>query len=233
MSRTVVIHQPDFAPYLGFFHRFLSADFFIVLDHVQFVQHTSRAWTHRDKIKTPQGEKRLTLSVQKAPRDTPINEVLLSDATDWRGANLRQLEENYRKAPFFKDIFPEIVRLYRAPDTHLATFNQNFIEWLMDAFDVRLPLVRSSTLDPVGSKNELLVDILQKVGATRYLSGVGARDYMDVATFAAAGIEVAWQDFVHPIYPQLHGEFIPYLSSLDVLLNCGYENARKILRSAQ
>jgi hypothetical protein len=233
MSRTVVIHQPDFAPYLGFFHRFLSADCFIALDHVQFVQHTGRAWTHRDKIKTPQREKWLTLSVQKAPRDTPINEVLLSEATDWRGANLRQLEENYRKALFFKDIFPKIERLYRAPDTHLATFNQNFIEWLMDAFDVRLPLVRSSTLDPVGSKSELLVDILQKVGATHYLSGVGARDYMDVATFAAAGIEVTWQNFVHPVYTQLHGEFIPYLSSLDVLLNCGYENARKILRSTQ
>lgn len=232
MSKTVVIHQPDFAPYLGFFHRFLMADEFIVLDHVQFVTGTSRSWTHRDKIKTPAGEKWLTLSVKKEPMGTPINRIELSTAVNWVKDNLNLLEQNYRKAPFFFEIFPLIQALYEAPAPLMADFNIKSIELLMDLLDVRIPWVRSSHLHPAGSSNELLIDLLGKVGATRYLSGVGARDYMRPEKFAQAGIQVVWQDFHHPVYPQQFGPFIPYLSSLDVLFNCGVEGARKILRES-
>ncbi|MEI7605795.1 MAG: WbqC family protein [Rhodospirillaceae bacterium] len=230
MSKSVVIHQPDFAPYLGFFHRFLQADLYIVLDHVQFVTGTSRSWTHRDKIKTPAGEKWLTLSVRKAPLDTPINRVELSDAVDWAGGNLNLLRQNYRRAAFFGEIMPLVEALYRDPPPLMADFNLRSINLLADLFDVRIPQVRSATLDPQGSKNALLVDLLRKVEATRYISGVGARDYMDTAVFAAAGIEVVWQDFRHPVYPQQFEGFVPYLSSLDVLFNCGIDGARRLLR---
>lgn len=230
MSRVVVIHQPDFAPYLGFLHRFLKADLYIALDHVQFVQHTSRAWTHRDKIKTPRGERWLTLSVQKTPRETPIDAVELSTTRDWRRENLDLIRENYRTASGFAEIFPWIEQLYSFSTNRLADFNLSVIAALMDAFDVRIPTVRSSTLSPAGRKNELLVDLLVKVGASVYISGVGARAYLDETRFRDAGIEVRWQDFEHPAYPQLHGAFIPFLSSFDVLLNCGIEGSRALLR---
>lgn len=230
MSKTVVIHQPDFAPYLGFFDRFLRSDLYIVLDHVQFVSGTSRSWTHRDKIKTPAGEKWLTLSTRKAPRDTPINRIELSDTTDWASDNLNLLEANYHRSPFYAEIMPQIRALYAKPPRLLAEFNLRSIEWLMDALDVRIPFVLSSTLDPQGSKNELLVDLLGKVGATHYLSGTGARGYMDESVFAAADIAVVWQSFEHPVYPQQFDGFIPYLSTIDVLFNCGIAGARRLLR---
>lgn len=232
-KKTVVIHQPDFVPYIGFFHRFLQADLFIALDHVQFVNGSSRAWTHRDKIKTAQGEKWLTVSAKKAPRDTAINQIELSNGTDWRQDNLRLLEQNYRSAPFFDALMPEIERLYAAPNHSLRDFNIASIEMLMDMLDVRLPWVYSSSLNPEGAKNELLVDLLKKVSATHYLSGVGARDYFEAKPFADAGIEVVWQDFVHPVYSQQFGDFLPYLSSLDLLFNHGIEDSRKILRSSR
>lgn len=228
-KKIVVIHQPDFAPYLGFFHRFLHADFYIALDHVQFV-YGSRAWTHRDKIKTAQGEKWLTLSVKKAPRDTAINRIELSTDTGWRQDNLRLLEQNYRKAPCYNELMPEIERLYAQPFRLLRDFNMASIEMLMDMLDVRIPWVWSSTLDPVGAKNELMVDLALKASATHYLSGVGARDYFDPMPFAKAGIEVVWQDFTHPVYTQQFGEFVPYLSTLDVLFNHGIAASREILR---
>jgi hypothetical protein len=103
---------------------------------------------------------------------------------------------------------------------------------LLRLFDISIPRVLSSSLEPLGHKNELLVDILRKVGASRYLSGVGARDYFDPVPFERAGIDVAWQEFEHPVYPQLHGEFMPYLSSIDMLFNCGTEESRRILRSS-
>lgn len=230
MSKTVVIHQPDFLPHIGFFHRFLHADLYVVLDHVQFVNGTSRSWTHRDRIKTPRGAQWLTVSVRKAPHDTLINAVELSD-TEWRSQNLNLIRENYRDAPYFRVIFTELEKLYALPCTKLAGFTTSSIEMLAQLFGIAIPSVLSSSLQPDGHKNELLVDILRKVGATRYLSGLGARSYFDPIPFSKAGIAVDWQDFKHPVYPQLHGEFIPYLSSIDLLFNCGIERSREILRS--
>jgi hypothetical protein len=228
-KKIVVIHQPDFAPYLGFFHRFLHADYYIALDHVQFV-YGSRAWTHRDKIKTAQGEKWLTISVKKAPRDTAINQIELFTDTDWRLDNLRLLKHNYCKAPCYNELMPEIERLYARPFHMLRDFNMASIEMLMDMLNVRIPWVWSSSLDPVGTKNELLTDLARKVSATHYLSGVGARDYFQPEPFAKAGVEVIWQDFTHPVYAQQFGEFVPYLSALDVLFNHGITASREILR---
>jgi hypothetical protein len=232
-KKIVVIHQPDFVPYLGFFHRFLHADFYIALDHVQYVNGSSRAWTHRDKIKTAQGEKWFTISVKKAPRDTAINQIELSTDTDWRQDNLRLLEQNYRNASCYNEIMPEVERLYARPFHLLRDFNMASIEMLMDMLDVRIPWVWSSTLDPDGTKNELLVDLLHKVSATHYLSGVGARDYFQAEPFTNAGIEVLWQDFTHPVYAQQFGEFVSYLSALDVLFNHGITASREILRAGR
>ena len=125
---------------------------------------------------------------------------------------------------------PEIERLYARPIKLLRDFNMASIEMLMDMLDVRIPWVWSSSLEPVGTKNELLVDLLQKVSATHYLSGMGARDYFQAEPFARAGIEVIWQNFTHPVYAQQFGEFMPYLSALDVLFNHGVTASREILR---
>lgn len=230
MTRTVVIHQPDFLPYLGFFHRFLQADLWVVLDNAQYVTGTSRSWMNRDIIKTPQGERWLTVGVRKPKLGTPIDEVLLADSP-WRKDNQNLIRNNYRNAPFFKEIMPLIEELYASPCERLAEFNLKSIDFLAERLGIRIERVMASTLGAVGKNNELLVDILQKTGSRRYLSGLGAKGYFDPAPFAAAGIEVVWQQFNHPVYPQLHGEFIPYLSSIDLLFNCGIDGARHIIRS--
>ncbi len=231
MNRTVVIHQPDLLPYLGFFHRFLRADLWVVLDTVQFVTGTSKSWMNRDKIKAPAGEKWITVAVQKAGKNAKINEIMLAQNVDWRSNNVNLIREHYREALFFDEIFPYIEKLYRFECDRMMDFNLKSIDMLMELFDLKIRKVLASTLDPRGRSNDLLVDILTKVGASRYLSGQGARAYYDPRPFHEAGIAVIWQDFNHPVYPQLHGDFVPYLSSIDVLLNCGIDTSRKILRS--
>jgi len=225
---TVVIHQPDFLPHLGFFQRFLHADLWVVLDNVQFL---TRGWHHRDKIKSPGGERWVSVAVRKASRQVKINEVYLSTTVDWRAGNLNLISENYRKAPFFKEVFPYIEELYNYKCERLMEFNLKSIEMLMTLFDIGIERKLASSLKPAGKANHLLVDILKKTGADVYLSGTGARDYYDPLPFEEAGIKVIWQDFTHPVYPQLHGEFIPYLSSIDLFFNCGIERSREILRS--
>ncbi|WP_263770068.1 WbqC family protein [Propionivibrio soli] len=231
MNCTVVIHQPDFAPYLGFFHRFAHADLFIALDHVQFVTNTSRSWTHRDKIKTDAGERWLTLGIKKPPFGTPINKVELATDSLWVEGNLALLRQNYRKAPAYAEVMPVVEDLYRTIPVRMADFNLRWLEELADLLDVRIPYVLSSTLKPQGQKNELLIDLLQKVGASHYLSGNGARAYTEPKKFAAANIELIWQSFVPPIYPQQFGPFMPNLSVLDALFNCGVAGTRALVRS--
>jgi len=230
MKKTVVIHQPDFIPYLGFFHRLLHADLYIVLDDVQFVS-SSRAWTNRDKIKTQNGEKWLTISVNKAPRDTDINEIFINYEVDWQNQNLELLKQNYKKVEFFDEIFPYIEKLYSKKLEKLADFNMESIYMLNELFDIKIPVMFSSNLITTKTKSERLVELLEQVQATHYLSGVGARDYHNDEPFQKANIEVIWQDFKHPSYPQLHGDFVAYLSSIDLLFNCGIEKSREILRS--
>jgi len=227
MSRTVVIHQPDFLSYLGFFHRFLHADLWVILDQVQYV---TRGWHNRDKLKTAQGTQWISVSVQKAPQRTPINQILLAES-DWRQDHLNLFQESYRQAAYFDEIMPYVRELYAFHCSRLVEFNLKSVEMLLTLFGLEIPRVLASELHPTGKSNEFLVDILKKVEADRYLSGVGARAYFKAEPFGAVGIEVIWQEFHHPTYPQLHGEFIPGLSSIDLLFNCGIAKSRELLRS--
>ncbi len=232
MKKTAVIHQPDFLPYLGFFHRLLYADVFVILDHVQFTRGGSDCWIHRDKIKTANGIKWLTLPVKKCEMQTPINEVVLSNTTDWKTNNLNKIREAYRKTPFYREIFPYIENIYSCSCSKLVDFNMVSVKMLCELFDIKTDMIFSRSLHPAGKKTEMLVDIVKKVNAARYLSGIGAKDYLDYTLFDDAGIEILWQEFRHPVYQQAHGEFIPYLSSIDLLFNCGIEKSRKILRDS-
>ena len=229
-DRLVVIHQPDFMSWPGFFDRLLKSDIYVVLDNVQYVNSSSRSWMNRDKIKTAKGESWLTVGVRKCPRETPINEVMLTDTMDWRGNNLNLLRENYRKAPFFGEIMPYVEELYSFKCERMMDFNMESIKMLMKLFDISIDIVIASTLNPEGKNNTLVVDIIKKLGCHRYLSGTGARDYYDPEVYKKAGIEVIWQEFTPPVYPQQFGEFIPYLSSIDMLFNCGIEESRALLR---
>lgn len=226
--KRVCIHQPDFAPYLGFFHRLLLVDLFIVLDDVQFLR---RGWHHRDKIKTPQGERWLTLSIKKGDFYQKINQVILSENRDvWVTRHLNLLMENYRRAPYFDEYFPRIRSIYQTGFSKLVDLNLAFLQFFFEIFDTHVVTVLSSTLNVPGKSNQKLINLVKAVGGTHYLSGIGARAYLDEQMFADEGITVEWQQFQHPVYPQLHGEFIPNLSCIDLLFNCG-PGAKEVLWS--
>lgn len=229
MDKTVVIHQPDFMPYLGFFHRFLQSDLYVVLDNVQFVG-SSRSWHRRDKIKTQNGWQWVTVSVEKTARDTKIKDVYLSKSDDWKVKNLNLIMENYKNALYFNEIFPYIKKMYDFQCEKMIDFNMKSIEMLMNLFDIHIEMCFASKLDAKGKSNELLVDILKKVDGKIYLSGTGAKDYYNPEPFEKNNIKVIWQEFNHPTYAQQYEGFIPYLSSVDLLFNCGIEQSRKILR---
>jgi len=229
---TAVIHQPDFLPWLGFFDRLLHADLFVVLDNVQFTNGSSRSWTYRDKIKTANGEKWISVGLSKCHRETKINEVSTNNSL-WNANMRNQIKESYRKAKYFEEIFPYIEELLSSQYEKLVDVNLCSIQLLLELLDIRVEKVMASSLQATGKSNELLVNILKEVGADCYLSGLGAKDYFRGEPFREAGIQVIWQEFKHPHYEQLFGDFVPYLSSIDLLFNCGIAASRKIIRGEQ
>ena len=127
-------------------------------------------------------------------------------------------------------MFPKIIELYEYDCRGLCEFNVRSIQLLLSLLDISIPFRFSSEMEPRGKSNEMLVDLLLKSGATSYLSGTGARSYFEPKPYDDAGVDVKWQDFHHPEYSQLHGDFIAHLSSIDLLLNCGIDESRKIIR---
>lgn len=228
MTNIVVIHQPDFLPYVGFFHKLLMSDLWIVFDDVQFLR---RGWHHRDKIKTANGTKWLTLNIKKAPRTSNINNIQLSYHNNWREHHLNIIRSNYSETSAFSEIFPYIEQLYAYKYDKLIDMNMASIDLLIKLFDIQIDVEYSSQYKTRLTSNERLIELLKQVNASHYLTGTGAKDYFLEKPFIEANIQVIWDEFQYPVYPQLYDDFIPYLSSIDLLFNCGIEASRKILRS--
>jgi len=232
----VTIHQPHYLPWLGYLHRMARADVFVLLDHVQFERGNGSSYQNRTRYRMhgdPDCAARwLTVPVTQHSH----TERILDKEVDgtWRSAShASTLRHAYREAPHRDLYWPELKALLAKPWARLVDLNIATIEFLRDAFGIRTPLVRSSTLDVSGAKSELIVSICKALKADVFLGGLGGtRRYLDAAAFERAGIHVEWQSFQHPVYPQCGpAPFIPGLSSIDCLLNCG-SAARSLLLEA-
>lgn len=217
---TAAIHQPNFLPWCGFFYKWLKSDLFVFLDDVQFIR---RGYTNRVKIKAPRGERWLTVPVSKKGKYyQKVNEVEIEKDLAWKKKISGSIRACYGKAPYFKDYYPGFESLIEKEYTLLVDFNIALLEWLSSQLDIETKTVKASQLPGItGESTERLVSICKAVGAKKYLSGFGGQKYQDEEIFRENNIELVVSDFVPPEYPQLWGEFIPGLSTLDLLFNSG------------
>ncbi len=230
-QKTVAILQSNYVPWKGYFDLMARVDEFVVYDDVQY---TRRDWRNRNRFKAPEGVRWLTIPVQvKGRYDQRIEETFVSDP-DWAERHWQTLRSWYRKAPHFERYEAELESLYRGTrERGLSAINRRFLERLRDLLGIRTPLRASSEYATSGQKTERLLGICAAAGATRYLSGPAAREYLDEERFRAAGVEVQWMSYEgYPEYPQLHGPFEHGVSVLDLLLNVG-EEARAYMLGAR
>jgi len=227
--KTICIHQPDFAPYLGFFERLLHTDHFILLDNVQFIR---RGWQHRDQIKGPGGISWLTLSLQKGDYYQKISEVRLSSDEKWKRENIDLLKRCYSNAPYFDLIYPQLETIYGAGHQRLMDFNLAFLDMALRLFHINVQISFASSYSVTSRGSQRLLDLVIENKGDNYLTGSGARDYLDEEIFEQSGVNVSWQNFKHPTYSQLYGDFQPMLSCLDLFFNCG-SDAADILREVR
>jgi len=223
----VAIHQPQYMPWLGYLAKWAAADVFVFLDTVQYEKN---GWQNRNRIKTANGPRWLTVPV-RARLGTPIHAVEVDTMQPWRARHLHAIEDAYAHAPYLARHREPLRRLYATDWPRLAPLAIASAEWLARAMGIATPAHLASTLGvDAAEPTERLIAVCRAVGGDVYLAGRDGARYMNLRAFARAGIGVQFQDYKHPAYTQLHGEFAPFLSGLDLLLTHG-DDALAILRS--
>jgi hypothetical protein len=225
--RVVAIHQPNYLPGLRLFDKLIRADIFVWLDSVPYSKNN---WTNRNRIRSSNGVSWLTVPVLTTGRLMQSIAVARTDGSKWRSKHLKALQASYGRAPYGSALIKAMRPVYEdVSEDRLAEINLALTAVAVDWLDIRTPVARARDLDlPVGlGASELLLAICRRTEADTYVSGAGGRHYLDLALFERANVRVVFQEFVHPQYPQIHGEFQPDLSVVDLLANLGTE-ARSI-----
>jgi hypothetical protein len=213
---------------MGYFGMMEEADLFIFYDDVQF---SKQSWQQRNKIKSTKGDWIwLTVPVMNDSGDL-ICEKRIDNSGLWRKKHWRSIEAAYQKSPYFRSYSDDINKIYEVEWELISDLNIEIIDKLSRLIDINMPKIeRSSRMGPVsGDKEERLLNLLELVGSTEYISGPSAKDYINPEDFSNKQIEIYWYMFSHPVYPQHLGDFISYLSVVDLLFNTG-EKARQFIR---
>lgn len=229
---SVVISQPMFLPWYGFFEQVKLSNYFVHYDDVQAP--TGKGGTNfitRVQIKTNNGITWLRIPISRRDgRYKPINNTLISNTVDWRKEHLTILSHCYKKAPYFNEMFSLAERIYSYQTDILSEFNIYSIELIASFLGFNPIFVRSSTMNIPGYKTQRIVDICRQIGASTYYSGLGGLNYIEHEKFEEHNIEVRYMNYFCLEYPQLHGDFTPYVSILDMIANCG-KNAVNYMQS--
>lgn len=225
------IHQPCYFPWLGLLYKIACSDSLIVLDEVQL---SDSAFQHRNQFLTNDGKvKYLTIPfVKQNYLETPFKELKIADSS-W-GANHRNfLLNNYRKHPFFDQIYPEIEPLYSRQAPYLVDVVMDSMHICMNLFAIETQVIMQSQIsyNREVKKGNLVLQLLKATNAKKYLSGRGAQAYQDDSVFETEGIALEYVDFSHPDYPQKNSqEFVASLTCLDLLFNVGAKEAGLLLK---
>lgn len=222
----VGIIQPNYMPWRGYFDFIDDVDLFIFYDDLQY---TTRDWRNRNKIKTDRKAVWLTVPVH-CKRTSLICGTTIDRSQPWNQKHMRLFEFWYGKAPFFSRYRDELSAILGQPFETISDLDIALCRWIMDKLAIKTPLCCSSEFKPQGAKTERLIDLLKKVGATSYLSGPAARDYLDESLFLKNRITLEYKSYDYRPYPQLWGDFMGEVTVLDLLFNTG-PGAREHLKS--
>ena len=218
----VSAHQPNFAPWLGFFDKAMHSDVLVLLDTVQFIK---RGYQNRTRVKTTNGPQWLTVPVvSKGRYDQATRDVEIDETGRWRSVHLRTLRTATANAPNRGALLDLVEPLYAANDVHnLVDLNVALLRAVVARLGIATQLVMASDLPVSGSSTRLMISLTKAVGGDVYLSGPTGRRYLEPELFPDSGVALRFHDFVPFEYPQLHGAFVPGLSCLDYIANCGFK----------
>jgi hypothetical protein len=221
------VHQPQYLPWLGYFDKVADSDCFVFLD---LPQYKKREFQNRNRIKGPQGEIWLSVPViSKGKFEQPIKDVEIDNTQGWQKSHWGTISLHLKKAPFWNDYAPGLESFYTRRWDKLCDLNLEMTVWFFRQLGVATPWKLESGLGTSGQSTERLIELCRKAGCDAYLSGSGGKDYMDEARFEQEKLGLKYQHYTHPTYPQRYGNFLPYMSVVDLLMNVGPDSL-KVLR---
>ena len=223
--KKIVISQPMFLPWIGIFEQVKLADIYVHYDDVQLP--LGRSLMNRVEIKTTQGVQWLTAPIKRKGIQL-IKDVEFDNNTDWRSNHLRRIKETYAKAPFADDMMNMINMIYSFDTNFLAEFNINAIEIISKFFKIECDFVKSSKFNYTSSSSKKLLDIIKEFNADIYITGHGAKNYLDYNLFEVNNVTVEFMNYKCNVYNQIHGKFTPYVSIIDLVANKGIEGKKYI-----
>lgn len=220
----IAISQPTYLPWLGFIQQIANVDYFVFLDNVQFER---QSWQSRNRIKDYTDQVLwLSLPVKNHALDTPIAEIeIANQKVNWQRKHLNSISTCLAKTPHLKSVLNLLDSIYQQQYIKLADLNIALISALCEVLAIKTKLIRASDLDVSGAKTDLLLQIIQKFNANRYIANQGSRTYLEAeqARFEALGIELSYQKWQHPIYPQKGKCFISHLAWPDAISYLGFD----------
>lgn len=210
-------------PWVGMLEQIKLADVFVHYDDVQF---SRGSFTNRVQIKTQNGIRWLSVPLKDLRLGQRIDEVLIDDRTDWRRSHRDMLRQAYGKAPFLKDMLDLVDDVFAKDAPTIADIARNSMLALASYFKLDRPaFISSDALTIGGASSERVYDITAHLEGTTYITGHGARNYLDHDLFGQNGISVHYMNYERTPYPQMHGDFTPYVTALDLVANCGTQGA--------
>lgn len=225
----MAIVQSNYIPWKGYFDLINSVDEFILYDEVQY---TRRDWRNRNRIKTRDGVKWLTVPVVvKGRYHQSIRETRISDP-DWSRRHWETLRHSYSRAPWFDSYADLLSDLYeRCTFEFLSEANRFFIEAVCGLLGIKTRLSWAADYHLVPHRTERLVELCRQAGASHYLSGPSARVYLDERLFAEAAISVSYMEYAgYPEYPQVYPPFDHAVSIIDLIFSAG-PDARRYMKT--
>ncbi|OQX49957.1 MAG: hypothetical protein B5M46_02555 [Epsilonproteobacteria bacterium 4484_20] len=224
---TITIHQPETYPWLGFFNKMMLAEEYIILDNVKF---RKNYFQNRNQFLIQQKAVFLTVPVEKDANSKLIHDIKIAYVSNWRKKHLNTIKQNYAKAPFFDQHKAFFDTLYNQKFEFLVDFNMTVIRYIREVLGITTPLLKASELEVGGDSTLLLLNICKKRKADIYISGRDGRNYLDVDMFENNHIKIVYHQFIHPEYTQFNtNDFMPYMSTFDLLFNYSAEEAREII----
>lgn len=229
---TIVIMQPGYLPWMGFFELMHRSDVFVIFDNVQY---DKNGWRNRNRIKTPKGPLWLTAPV-KISGNQKILEVRIDNSKNWQKDHLRAIEFNYARAPYFKNYFGSIEKILKQKWDFLIDLDMALINLLAEALNLKRKIIFSSHLKTSSQNNankaERLILICREFKADVFYEPAGGKNYLagEEPRFKQEGVELIFQNFRCPSYSQLFGQFVPDLSVIDLLFNEGEKSSDFIIK---
>ncbi len=223
----IVISQPMYFPWIGFLEQIRLCDVFVRYDDVQY---SKGSFTNRVQIKTPAGSQWLTVPLKRFAVGTPIRGVFADEEKGWRRVHLEKIRQNYMHSTHYKDAISLAESVLSKDYTSIDKISWQSVSELCDYFEISsdVNFISVDSVQVEGNGSDRVLEIVKSLKGTIYITGHGAKNYLDHHKFDSMGISVEYMNYKCTGYPQLYGNFTPYVSALDLVANCGRDGRKYI-----